>query len=405
MQAQKQPGDPAIAKPRKTPSLQIVLLTLCRLLFFTAQRFVYPFSMVLSRGLGVPLQSITFLISLNSATSLLGPIIGPISDRHGYRRMILAALVMLMIGMLLGGVFAYFPLMFLTFFMTGLGKSAMDPAIQAYVSDRVPYRRRGMFIGLLEVSYAGSALIGIPLVALSIDQINWRAPFFIFGFGALIGFIIIRVTIDQDPDIHHTHPTRYNFYHDFWKPVIKTRPSFGMVGFFFFSGMAIENIFVVYGPWLETRFGLSVVALGLSATVIGFAELCGSILSALSSDRIGLKRTIIVGQIIVIISYAIIPILRLSLETVLTGLFIVFFTFEFTIVTSISLATELLPGQRATMMACLQAASGLGRTFGALIGIPLWLGGGIRANSGISVALCIFGLISISWGLKHWEKY
>ncbi|MEX1348356.1 MAG: MFS transporter, partial [Desulfobacterales bacterium] len=333
-----------------------------------------------------------------------GPIIGPISDRHGYRRMILAALIMLMVGMLLGGIFAYFPLMFLTFFMTGLGKSAMDPAIQAYVSDRVPYHRRGMFIGLLEVSYAGSALVGIPLVALSIDQINWRAPFFIFSLGALIGFIIIRITIDEDPDIH-SHQTRYNFYHDIWKPVIKTRPSFGMVGFFFFSGMAIENIFVVYCPWLETRFGLNVVAIGLSATVIGFAELCGSILSALSSDRIGLKRTIIVGQIIVIASYAIIPILRLSLETVLTGLFIVFFTFEFTIVTSISLATELLPGQRATMMACLQAASGLGRTLGALIGIPLWLGGGIGATSGMSVALCIFGLISISWGLQHWKKY
>ena len=276
MQAQKQSVDPAIAKPLKTPSLQIILLTLCRLLFFTAQRFVYPFSMVLSRGLGVPLQSITFLISLNSATSLLGPMIGPISDRHGYRRMILAALVMLMIGMLLGGVFAYFPLMFLTFFMTGLGKSAMDPAIQAYVSDRVPYHRRGMFIGLLEVSYAGSALIGIPLIALSIDQINWRAPFFIFSIGALISFIIIRITIDEDPDIH-PHQTRYNLYHDIWKPVIKARPSFGMVVFFFFSGMAIENLFVVYGPWLETRFGLNVVALGLSATVIGFAELCGAI--------------------------------------------------------------------------------------------------------------------------------
>jgi predicted MFS family arabinose efflux permease len=69
------------------------------------------------------------------------------------------------------------------------------------------------------------------------------------------------------------------------------------------------------------------------------------------------------------------------------------------------LATELLPGQRATMMACLQAASGLGRTLGALIGIPLWLGGGIGATSGMSVALCIFGLISISWGLQHWKKY
>ena len=32
-----------------------------------------------------------------------------------------------------------------------------------------------------------------------------------FSLSALIGFIIIRVTIDKDPDIH-THQTRYNFY-------------------------------------------------------------------------------------------------------------------------------------------------------------------------------------------------
>lgn len=158
MQARTQSDDPAFAKPLKTPSPQIILLTLCRLLIFTAQRFAYPFSMVLSRGLGVPLQSITWLISLSLATTLLGPIIGPISDRHGYKRMILSALIMLTVGMLLGGIFAYYPL--------------KVPAIQAYVSDRVPYHRRGMFIGLLEVSYAGSALIGIPLIALSIDQIN-----------------------------------------------------------------------------------------------------------------------------------------------------------------------------------------------------------------------------------------
>jgi hypothetical protein len=205
------------------------------------------------------------------------------------------------VGMLLGGIFAYFPLMFLTFFLTGLGRSTMDPAIQAYVSDRVPYDRRGMFIGLLEVSYAGSALIGIPLIAISIDQINWRAPFFIFSFVALIGFIIIRIKLDEDHYIH-TDQTSYNLYRDLWKPVIKERSSLGMVVFFFFSCMASENIFVVYGPWLETGFGLNALALGLSTTVIGLAELCGAILSALSSDRIGLKRTIIVGQIIVLVS-------------------------------------------------------------------------------------------------------
>lgn len=396
------PPKPAVAQPIKTPASQIAILFLSRLLLYSARRFAYPFSPALSRGLGVPLQSITLLISTSSAATLLGPFFGPIADRYGYRRMIVASLSMLAVAMLMG-FFAFFPLMFLAFFLLGLSRGTLDPAVQAYVGDRVPYARRGMYIGLLELSFAGSALIGIPLMAVAIDHHGWRSPFLILSLGAMAAAIAVRRSLDYDGK-PAPRSAGSGLYGGMWRQVIRTRSSAGMIGFSFFTCMANENLFVVFGPWLESDFGLSVVALGLGTTAIGGAELCGSTLSAFFSDRIGLKRGIYWGQIVTLACYALLPLLTLNLSTALAGVFLVFFSFEFTVVTAISLSTELLPGQRATMMACQMAAAGMGRTVGALTGIPLWLGFGIQGTTWASMLFCALGLGSLLWGLRHWGK-
>jgi predicted MFS family arabinose efflux permease len=88
----------------------------------------------------------------------------------------------------------------------------------------------------------------------------------------------------------------------------------------------------------------------------------------------------------------------------LTGLFLTFITFEFMIVTSISLTTELLPDARATMLAGCLAAAGIGRVIGALIGGPIWLAGGILATGMVSAALSAMALASLVWGLHGWQR-
>jgi DHA1 family inner membrane transport protein len=87
----------------------------------------------------------------------------------------------------------------------------------------------------------------------------------------------------------------------------------------------------------------------------------------------------------------------------LFGLFLIFLTFEFMIVTSLSLSTELLPGARATMMAGYFATAGIGRVIGALIGGPIWLAGGVAATGLVSSALSLLALGSLLWGLHGWR--
>ena len=177
---------------------KIAVVVCSRLVLSTARRFAYPFAPVLSRGLGVPLTSITSLIAINWATSLLGIFFGPLADRFGYRKMMVLGLAVLAVGMLMGGFWPVYAAILMALFLSGLGKIIFDPAVQAYVSERVPYRRRAAAIGFLEISWAGSTLVGIPLIALLIDHLGWRSPFFAMGVSGLLAIIAVFVLFPAD---------------------------------------------------------------------------------------------------------------------------------------------------------------------------------------------------------------
>lgn len=382
---------------------QMAIMIICRLILNTGRRFIYPFAPAFSRSLGVPLTAITSLIAINWATSLLGLVSGPMSDRWGYRRMMIAGLFLLTVGLAIAGSLGLYASVLIGLFLAGLGKSVFDPAVQAYISDRVPYRRRGLAIGMLEVSWAASALVGIPLVAFLIDRGGWRTPFLVLSLMgglstlALIGF----VTPDSRP---HESVSGNRDRMRSWRKILHNRMAMGAFGYSFFVQMANDNLFVVYGAWMEQAFQLSIVGIGLGTSVIGAAELSGEFATAALSDRIGLKRGLVLGLVLCSLGYVLLPFLTASLSWALGGLFLLFFIFEFSIVTGLSLVTELVPEARATMMSGFFAAGGLGRIAGALIGGPIWLAGGMPATASTSAVINLLALLSLTWGLKGWKR-
>jgi predicted MFS family arabinose efflux permease len=378
-------------------------VVICRLVLSTSRRFAYPFAPALSRGLGVPLTAITSLIAVNWATSLLGVVVGPISDRIGYRRMMIMGMVLLGIGMLAGGFFPFYTVMIFALFLAGMGKISFDPAVQAYVSERVPFRRRGTAIGFLEISWAGSTLLGIPLIALLIDNVSWRAPFFAMGLVGILGALAVALFFPGN-DRAISSATPGQSYKNMLQILVKDKLSLGAMAYVFFFSAAIDNLFVVYGAWLEKAFDVGIVVLGLGTAVIGVAELIGEVMVATISDRFGLKRVITVGVMFCTLTYGLLPVISQSFHLALAGLFVHFLIFEFTIISSVALCTELRPDMRATVIAGFFAAAGLGRIVGALSGGPVWLNGGIVATGMISAGLTVLALISLRWGLRGWEK-
>ncbi len=378
---------------------QVAILALCRLVINTARRFAYPFAPVLSRGLGVPLTAVTSIIAMNQGTALLGVIVGPLADRMGYRRMMMTGMGMLAVGMLLGGFLPFYWAVFISLVIAGLGKIIFDPAAQAYIGDHVPYHHRSRIVGFLEMSWAGCTLAGIPLIGILIRYFNWHAPFLAMGGLGLIGFSAITVALPPDRPVHGSG-SGFSTLVKSWHSLAHQRPALGAIGVAFFVSIANDNLFVVYGAWLEQSFQLSPVAIGLSTIAIGIAELKGEVLTAFFSDRIGLKRAVLGGIVLSTLSYGMLPLVGNNLVSALIILFLIFLFFEYMVVSFMALSTELIPEARATMMAGVYASGGMGRIIGALMGIPVWQWGGIQATAGVSVLISTMGLISLAWGLK-----
>ncbi|MCB9108509.1 MAG: MFS transporter [Anaerolineales bacterium] len=372
--------------------LEMTAAALARLLLNTSRRFAYPFAPALARGLGVPLVSITSLIALNQLTGVLSPLFGPVIDRWGYRTMMLLGLGLMSIGMLAGGFLPVYLTILLALFLAGLGKNIFDPALQAYIGERVPYERRGTVIGLIEMSWAGATLIGIPTVGLLIERFSWRAPFLAMGGLGLVSIAMLGALFSGGSRRSKRDAGAITFGQA-WRQLSRSSAALGMLTFAFLTSMANDNLFVVYGAWLEDGFALSVAALGTATTVIGVAELSGEVLTASLSDRIGLQRAVRIGLFLSALGYLLLPVIAQSLTLALVGLFLVFVIFEFTFVTAISLVTEVLPEARATMMASYIAVAGLGRVVGALIGGPLWLWGGLTAIGTVSAAIVLLAFV------------
>jgi predicted MFS family arabinose efflux permease len=374
-----------------------------RLLLNTGRRFVYPFTPALSRGLEVPLAAITSIIAASQLTSLLGLFSGPLADRIGYRLVMRTGLALLAGGMLLCGLMpAYWPV-FVGLVVASFGKTIFDPAIQAFIGRNVPFAGRGRVIGAVETAWAGSTLVGIPALGLIIERLGLNSSFYLMALLGAIGWLLISRVIP--PDEPNPHPEKKQAaLGASLKQLVQIRPAAGMLAFGFWISIANDSLFVVYGAWFEQDFLVSLVALGFSTVAIGAAELLGESLTALFADRLGLKRAVILGLGLAIGAYLLLPLIGRTLPLAMAGMFCVFLAFEFTMVTSFSLSTELLPEARATMMSGFYATAGIGRMIGVLVGGTLWHYGGIAAVAWSSAGLTFIGLLSFVWGLHGWRR-
>ncbi|MFH2058224.1 MAG: MFS transporter [Pseudomonadota bacterium] len=374
--------------------------TLSKLLLNTAKRLIYPFAPELARGLNVDLSAITSVIAVNQATGLLGPVGAGFADRYGYRLFMLISLAMLTIGTFALGLIPIYSMLMVCFFLTGLAKTIFDTSLQAYIGSLIPLEKRGKIIGITELAWAGSTLVGIPLTGLVIERFSWQTPFFIISGLSLACFFLLLIFMPKTGQGQPAGVPKTAMVSN-WKKILKNKKVLAVLCFVFFMSIANDNLFVIYGVWLEQSYQLSLVAIGFGTIIIGLSEILGEGCTALFSDKIGLKPSILIGIILSSLSCFVLPILDIGLGYVLSGLFLIFFTFEFTMVTAMSLSTELVPELRASTMSAFYAIAGLGRMIGAFSGGILWTQSGIFAISLVSGGCMLASLACFLFGFYN----
>ncbi len=382
----------------------IGITTFTKLLMNITRRMIYPFAPEFARGLGVDLSAITSVIAMNQATAVLGPVGASFADKYGYKLLMLFALGLLTIGTFAAGFIPLYSVLVVCLFLAGLTKSIFDPSLQAFIGEFVPFEQRGKVIGITELAWAGSTLMGIPIAGIIIERFSWQTPFWIIGLLSLLCFGLILKFMPETPSKEKESKEPSSSFWSNWKTILKNRQVLGILSFSFFMSLANDNLFVIYGAWLEQSYSLSLAAIGFSTILIGVSEMLGEGVTAFFSDRIGLKRSIIIGVSLCAGAYFFLPTLDIGLPFVLTGLFLVFFFFEFTYVTAMSLTTELVPELRASTMSAFYAIGGLGRVAGAFAGGMIWSSSGLSGISIISGGCTLMALLCILVGFSRAYK-
>lgn len=372
----------------------ILLLTFARFVINMTRRFPYPFLPAIGRELNVPLSSVQSVIAAQAGVGLTSPFFGAFGERFGRKNVMLASLAGMTVSGIMGALLPSFAIFALVMMILGAGKMIFDPAMQAYLGDRVPYRRRGMALGIIELSWAGSLIIVAPITGFLLEKSTLQVVFALLT--ALLVAALAAVWIYLPPD-HVEDGIRPTLSFWPWGTLRQHPAALGGLGFSFLATTANEMFFINYGAWMETSFELVLAALGLATVVIAAAEIIGEFAVIGIADRFGKRRFSLLGALIAGVSYLILPLLSFNIVAALAGLFVMFVFVEVSIVSSISLFTEVMPNARSIMMSSNVGAHSLGRVMGAALGGALYALTDSFLIVGIGAAALALGALYLMW--------
>ncbi len=370
---------------------QLIVFMLLRTILNTMHRMVYPFLAVFARGLGVDVTTLSLVVTARSFAGLLGPLFAPIADKRGRKFGMLTGIVIFTGGVGLVAIYPNLYTLSAAMLLALFGKYFFDPAMQAYFGDRVPYHQRGTALAVTEVAWSMAFIVGVPVMAFLIARSGWSAPFSVLAILGVVMFSVIWILVPHQ-DEHHEKVVNSR---DGYRAVFMSIPALAGVSIALWASAANEMVNLIFGVWLEDSFGLKIAALAGASAVIGLSELGGEGLVALTTDRIGKPRALVLGLTLNMAASILLPVIGKTELGALLGLFFFYITFEYVMVSHIPMMSELVPKARATMLSLNIAGHSVGRALGALLATFIYQQLGFVFVTLTAVVFNIFGLLAL----------
>ncbi len=388
------------------------VIFMARLWLSAGGRIVYPFLGVLATGLGLSVEQTGALVTLRTIAGFAAPILAPLSDTYGRRRIMSISLITGAATFALLALVPLPPVAALSFLGMGLALTTFGPAMYAYIGDRVPYARRGTITGLNELAWALAWLIGVPMSTWLMLRFSWRTPWLAFAVLTALGALLVQTMLPpaQTP-AGTSHPQSaldgralWHLWHTVWRiPTVRWL----FLGAFFLSA-AIETPFIVYSVWLQDLHAISIATLGFASTFFGLAEGAAELASALFTDRLGKLTSVALGILLLAGAVAALPWLAgRSLTIAVLILSLSIFGLEFGLVSLLPIASEAVPQQRAAVVGLVGMGLQMGRTLGGFLGSWLWQWEQFAIHTSVAAMFAISSLFCI-WHIRqavqYWEE-
>lgn len=384
------PGQSQRVAPEITFARLLGISMAARFLVDTGIQTFNPFLPIIAAGLGVDIVTLGRLLGIQNLVGLVSPGLGALAERRGYRLVMRLSLLSGALGFLLIGISRQLVTALAGMVLIGLCLAGFIPTLVAYLSTRLPYARRARGLGILEYSWALSGIVGMMMVGQLIALAGWRAPFFVLTGGLLVMVTIFgwlpaaRAGLSPQPvsqgQITKSWRQRAVRFFDLGAGA---RSAYSAILASTLNFIALMQFNLAYGAWLSEQYGIGPVQLGTVALLLGCFDLCASVSVSLFTDRIGKRRSVLLGAGGAAVGYASLPLFDVGLAPAVLAFAVTRGFAEFFIVSSISLLSEQVPAQRAKVMTLNVAVMQIGFTVAGFSGPWLYTYYGVSG-----LALC-----------------
>lgn len=363
-----------------------------RLALNTYIRFPFTFVTAFSNGLGLPIATTTTLLGLRELPGLATPALGRWVDR-GHEKRTIAVATFAAAASCAATATANVPVLVVAMIVGGLAANGLVMAHSAWVGHRVPFSRRSRAVGIVEVSWAAALLLGAPACAWLIDRWGWRAPFYVVAVSLFAVGTVSLVRLPADRTAHVDEPRR-TLRSAF------TRRGAGLFCFCACQPFAQMMVFAVYGDWFATRFDMSIGAVGASTVLLGGGELTGTLLTAGVADRVGPRRSVMVGSMVAAPLAASLALVGGNAAMAIVALVVFAAGIEFSFVSAIPLMTEIHPDARGLTVGVAFGLATVGRAIASPVSGWVYERFGMGANGCIAGVALVAGVAAMGVGLR-----
>jgi predicted MFS family arabinose efflux permease len=273
---------------------------------------------------------------------------GPVADRRGKIAVVRWAVLVFAAGTALCGLATGVPLLILLRAVTGACAAAVIPLSLAYIGDVVPYaRRQGTVATLMGVTSLGTAL-STAVGGLVGNFLSWRALFGAYGVLSLVVTAALFLVPGAPPAAPAQSGAGAGW--DRYRRVLRSDRARLLYVLVALEGLFVQGGFTYLGAYLETRFGLDYLAIGLLLALYGAATLLASRVLGRLLPRVREQGLIVGGGLLLSAGFLVLAPLQdwrlFPLAMVAMGVGFSFFHSTLQV-----RATELVPGLRGTAVA------------------------------------------------------
>ena len=337
----------------------ITLLTATRLTTNACYRFTPPFIAIIAKGFDVSLSQIGVALTVSELSGLLSPFIGRFVDHLSRRGAMLIGLLGIGIGSSLAAISPNIFMFTLGVTLISVTKNFFDLGMAGWISDHVPYEKRGRYIGITEISWALGLLIGVSAMGVITALISWRAGFVAGACGIIVSLAFIAARIKTEP-----HEVSSRVADD---GIRLSGRAWFVVATMFATMCASQCIFITFGAWLDDEFGFGALGIAAVGFSFGLVELYASVTSAKKTDSWGKEISIAIGCLIMVPGGLALSLASHNLILGLLALMVYILGFEFAVVSMLPLATHLVPRRPGSGLGLVIGAGTLGRGVMSLV--------------------------------------